>query len=34
MVQLLKNDGISFVAAKTFVYPVANYVICQWFPQD
>jgi hypothetical protein len=34
MVQLLKNDGISFVAAKNFVYAGVPYVMGQEFPQE
>ena len=34
MVQLLKNDGISFVAAKNFVYAGEDYVMGQEFPQE
>ena len=34
MVQLLKNDGISFVAAKNFTYAGTEYVMGQEFPQE
>jgi len=34
MPQLLKNDGISFVAAKNFVYAGEEYVMGQEFPQE
>ena len=34
MVQLLKNDGVSFVAAKNFTYAGEKYVMGQEFPQE
>ncbi len=34
MPQLLKNDGISFVAAKNFTYAGEEYVMGQEFPQE
>jgi hypothetical protein len=34
MVQLLKNDGISFLAAKNFIYAGEEYVLGQEFPQE
>jgi hypothetical protein len=34
MIQLLKNEGISFIAAKNFVYADEEYVMGQEFPQE
>jgi len=34
MVQLLKNDGVSFLAAKNFTYAGEEYVMGQEFPQE
>jgi hypothetical protein len=34
MPQLLKNDGVSFIAAKNFTYAGEEYVMGQEFPQE